>query len=55
MASDKRSFLIIVTGAPAAGKTTVGRRLAEAFGLPFIYKDGIKEIWTFWRFWKSTA
>jgi predicted kinase len=35
--------LIIVTGAPAAGKTTVGRRIAEDFGLPFIHKDGIKE------------
>lgn len=36
-------LLIIVTGAPAAGKTTVGRRIAEAFCLPFISKDGIKE------------
>ncbi len=44
MAPDKPSYLIIVTGAPAAGKTTVGRRLAEELGLPFIYKDGIKEI-----------
>jgi predicted kinase len=35
--------LIIVTGAPAAGKTTVGRRIAAAFCLPFFHKDGIKE------------
>ena len=55
MAPDSRSFLIIVTGAPAAGKTMVGRRLAEAFGLPFVYRDGIKEIWTFWLFWTSMA
>ena len=44
MASGKRNYLIIVTGAPAAGKTTVGRRLADGLRLPFIYKDGIKEL-----------
>lgn len=35
--------LIIVTGLPATGKSTVGRRLAERFGLPMISKDAIKE------------
>jgi predicted kinase len=44
MAHGPFMFLVIVTGAPAAGKTTVGRRIAEAFRLPFIHKDGIKEI-----------
>ena len=35
--------VIIITGAPGAGKTTVGRHIAQALGLPFISKDGIKE------------
>ncbi len=35
--------LIIVTGLPGSGKTTLGRRLAQDLGLPFINKDGIKE------------
>jgi len=37
-------LLVIVTGAPCTGKTTLGLRLAADFRLPFIYKDGIKEI-----------
>lgn len=36
--------LIIITGAPGTGKTTLGRQLAEDFRLPFISKDGIKEV-----------
>lgn len=35
--------LIIISGPPCSGKTTLGGHLAEALGLPFIYKDGIKE------------
>ena len=35
--------LIIITGAPASGKTTLGRRLAGDLRLPFIGKDDIKE------------
>jgi aminoglycoside 9-adenylyltransferase len=38
-----RPFVILITGLPGAGKTTLGRRLAAVFGLPFIHKDGIKE------------
>jgi 2-phosphoglycerate kinase len=39
-----RPLLVIITGPPAAGKTTLGRQLAGALSLPFIHKDGIKEI-----------
>ena len=35
--------LIIISGAPASGKTTLGRRLAGDLRLPFIGKDDIKE------------
>jgi predicted kinase len=35
--------LVIVTGPPASGKTTLGWALAERLGMPFLYKDGIKE------------
>lgn len=35
--------LIIVSGPPCSGKTTLGRRLAADLHLPFIHKDGIKE------------
>lgn len=36
-------LLIIVTGPPCSGKTTLGKRLAQELHLPFIHKDGIKE------------
>lgn len=37
-------LVVVVTGAPATGKTTLGRRLASDAGLPFVAKDDIKEI-----------
>lgn len=37
-------LLILVSGPPAAGKTTLARRLAGEFGLPLVNKDGIKEL-----------
>lgn len=37
-------YCIVVTGIPAAGKTTMAAFLAEHFGLPVISKDKIKEL-----------
>jgi predicted kinase len=37
-------LLVVVAGPPAAGKTTIARRLAEQVGLPLLEKDGIKEV-----------
>ena len=36
--------VIIITGYPGAGKTTLGKSLSERFGVPFVSKDEIKEI-----------
>jgi predicted kinase len=35
--------LVVVTGPPASGKTTLGRALATRLNMPFLFKDGIKE------------
>lgn len=35
--------LILVSGPPASGKTTVSRLLSREFGLPLVGKDAIKE------------
>ncbi len=39
----KKPFLIIINGAPGAGKTILGRKLAQDLNLPFFSKDDIKE------------
>ena len=36
-------LLVVVTGPPASGKSTVAEHLAAALGLPLLTKDGIKE------------
>jgi predicted kinase len=38
-----RPALVIVTGPPASGKTTLAEHLAERLKLPFISKDTLKE------------
>jgi predicted kinase len=38
-----RPFLIVVTGSPASGKTTIAESLSEQMHLPLIAKDAIKE------------
>lgn len=35
--------LILMHGAPATGKTTLGLRLTETLGFPYFSKDGVKE------------
>jgi predicted kinase len=37
------SLLVVVTGPPASGKTTLARSLARELGLPWIGKDALKE------------
>lgn len=43
MAALPGATLLVVTGYPASGKTTLARRLGELLGVPVISKDDIKE------------
>ena len=43
-AESPAASLILVTGPPAAGKTTVAQVIAEGLGLPVFHKDTIKEL-----------
>jgi len=38
-----RPVLIIVSGPPASGKSSLGQRIARTLRLPYVSKDGIKE------------
>ena len=37
-------LLILVTGLPCSGKTTLAVRMADELGLPLVTKDDIKEV-----------
>ena len=39
-----QNLLIIVSGSPGAGKTTLARRIAKELGLPLFARDDIKEL-----------
>src|SRR5579864_2403948 len=39
-----KPLLIIIAGSAGTGKTTLGKRIASELCLPFIHKDGIKEL-----------
>lgn len=39
----RRPMLVIVSGAPASGKTTLATQLAARLDLPLLLRDGIKE------------
>ena len=40
----KNRFMIIVTGAPGTGKTTLSKKLSERYSIPLVAKDEIKEL-----------
>src|SRR5205085_6218589 len=39
-----KPILLIISGPPCTGKTILGKRIASQFHLPFLHKDGIKEL-----------
>lgn len=48
-----RPLLIIITGLPCTGKSTLGRKLADELHLPFVSKDDFKELLFDGLWWKD--
>ncbi len=44
LSATTKPYLIITTGRPAAGKTTLAKRLAKELTLPLVSKDSIREV-----------
>lgn len=44
MPAPSRPYLVVVTGRPAAGKTTLASQLARELKLPLVSKDRIREV-----------
>ncbi len=42
--AERTPTLILITGLPAAGKTTLSRHLATALALPLVARDALKEV-----------
>ena len=40
----KNRLMVIVTGAPGTGKTTLSKKLSERYSIPLVAKDEIKEL-----------
>jgi predicted kinase len=40
----KNPILIVISGLPCTGKTTIAKEISNRLKYPLIYKDGIKEI-----------
>lgn len=39
-----KSRIIVITGLPASGKTTLGKELAKRLNIPFLSRDDMKEL-----------
>jgi predicted kinase len=42
--SEQKPQLLIITGRPAAGKSTLSKWLSKELGIPFVSKDNVREV-----------